>query len=68
MRPCRPRRAGAKGRLVTFVEWQATLFTAEAFGVLRRMVRPDLSRTWGYDERFPGAFRLETGRPPRMGL
>jgi len=32
------------------------------------MVRPELSKTWGYDELFPSAFRSDVGRPPRMGV
>merc|ERR550525_2229626 len=68
MRPTAPRRRGAIGRIVTFIEWQAAFFSAEAFEVLRRMVRPELSRTWGYDELFPGAFLADVGRAPRMGL
>lgn len=68
MWPSRPRRPGAVGRLVSFIEWQATLFTLEAFDVLRGMVQPDLSTTWGYDELFPGCFRRALGRLPRMGV
>lgn len=68
MRPAAARRRGAVGRLATFIEWQAAFFTEQAFRVLCRMVRPDLSKTWGYDELFPGAFLADVGRRPRMGI
>lgn len=68
MRPSAPRRLMAKGRLVTFIEFQSTVFTLEAFQVLMRMVRPSVSRTWGYDVLFPGAFLSAMGRPPRMAV
>lgn len=62
------RRANAVGRRVNFIEWQCVLFTAEAFDVLRHLVRPELSKTWGYDILFSAAFRRVVGRPPRMGI
>eukprot|EP00928_Gymnodinium_smaydae_P034498 TRINITY_DN24429_c0_g1_i2.p1 TRINITY_DN24429_c0_g1~~TRINITY_DN24429_c0_g1_i2.p1 ORF type:complete len:308 (-),score=43.59 TRINITY_DN24429_c0_g1_i2:65-988(-) len=68
MRPAMPKKDRAVGRLVTFVEYQASFFTAEAFRILCRMIRPNISVTWGYDDLYPGAFRAEMGRNPRIGI
>eukprot|EP00746_Dinoflagellata_sp_MGD_P082682 gnl/MRDRNA2_/MRDRNA2_328429_c0_seq1.p1 gnl/MRDRNA2_/MRDRNA2_328429_c0~~gnl/MRDRNA2_/MRDRNA2_328429_c0_seq1.p1 ORF type:complete len:523 (+),score=53.86 gnl/MRDRNA2_/MRDRNA2_328429_c0_seq1:208-1569(+) len=68
MRPGLPRRLGQVGRRTNFIEWQMPLFTKTAFRVLRNMVRPWLSSTWGYDELFQPAFKHELGRDPAMGV
>lgn len=67
MRPA-PLRRGAVGRLTNFIELQMPMFTRPAFDVFVAMIRPGLSSTWGYDALYHGAFLIDCGRSPRMGI
>jgi hypothetical protein len=60
--------SGKIGRRVPVVEFQANLFTRDAFKTLQELVRPDISKCYGYANLYPSFFEAAHGREPRFGL